>query len=286
VQPVVSVVVPVFNGMPYLPALTQSLLAQTYDNLELIFVEGGGSDSSTEYLASLGDSRIRLIQMPQGTTAAENWTAASLAASGEFTKLICQDDLLHPNAIEKQVADLRDHPTAVMSIAQRDIVDAQGRRLYSRRGLAGLSPGLNRGNRAIRECYLRGTNVIGEPLAVLFRTEILKDSLPWVDENPLMLDLSMYAKVAPKGDVIARMESIGAFRVSGTSWSTQLARKQREQTKSWQESYAQSSEMPPSANERRQAALGRSFQVSLRRIAYAVLRVRGSLNSASTHERA
>ncbi len=273
-----SVVVPVFNGMPHLEALTTSLLAQTHRNLEIIFTEGGGSDTSLEFLESLSDPRIRVIQMPKGTSAADNWTAATREAGGEFTKLICQDDLLQPEAIRLQVADLVAHPTAVMAIARRDIVDARGKRLYAGRGLAGVKTGLQPGASVIKTCYLRGTNVIGEPLAVLFRTDPLKAALPWEDENPLMLDVSMYAKVAPGGDVVARFDSVGAFRVSSGSWSTRLASVQLQQTKDWQNEYA-SGQMPgPSLVERWRATAGRHLQVNARRAAYTVLRVRGALD--------
>jgi glycosyltransferase involved in cell wall biosynthesis len=278
VEPLVSVVVPVFNGLPHLRALTESLLAQTHTHLEIIFTEGGGTDASIDYLNAQTDPRIRVIQMPKGTSAAENWTAATMAASGEYTKLICQDDLLQPIAVMRQVADLEANPSAVMAVAKRDIIDAQGKRLYSNRGLSGVKAGLMNGDTAIRECYLRGTNILGEPLAVLFRTKNLQEALPWEDENPLMLDLSMYAKVAQKGDVIARMESVGAFRVSGASWSTRLAKQQLQQTKAWQGSFAQSAAIPPTAKEQRRASRGRVIQVNLRRMAYLVLRARGSLN--------
>jgi glycosyltransferase involved in cell wall biosynthesis len=264
--------------MPYLPALTESVLSQTYSNLEVVFSEGGGSDDSIDFLKRQNDPRIRIIQMPEGTGAAANWTAVSRVATGEFTKLICQDDLLYPDAISQQVADLTAHPKAVLAVAQRDIIDAHGNRRYSKRGLAGVDPGLIRGDDMLKQCYLRGTNILGEPLTVLFRTNNLKAALPWLDENPLMLDLTMYSKVASESDLVARLESVGAFRVSGASWSTKMARNQREQTKSWQESYATTAENPPTSIERLQAATGRTLQVNLRRVAYAVLRARGALN--------
>jgi len=284
VQPLVSVVVPVFNGMPHLVALTESLLAQTYPNLEIVFSEGGGSDSSAEYLSTIDDPRVRVISMPPGTSAAQNWTAATMAAEGEFTKLICQDDLITPTAIEQQVRDLVQNPVAVMAIAKRDIVDARGKTLYRARGLAGL-PG-NRtsvpGADLIRTCYLQGTNVIGEPLAVLFRTDSLKAAMPWRDENPLMLDLSTYERVAPTGEVALRWESVGAFRVSTSSWSTRIAQQQIEQTKAWQEQYSATATPPVTPAEKRRASLGRRKQTTLRRIAYIVLRARGSLRTESS----
>lgn len=279
--PLVSVVVPVFNGMPHLVDLVDSLLAQDYPDVEFIFSEGGGTDSSAEFLSSITDSRVEVLHQPKGTGAAENWTRVTRAARGEFTKLICQDDILYRGALGRQVLDLSTHPEAVMAIARRDIIDAHGRVVFRNRGLAGLHEPVLYGETVIRTCYLYGTNVIGEPLAVLFRTAALRDALPWDDSNPLMLDLSMYSRVAPRGAVVARHESIGAFRVSESSWSTRVARQQLKQTKNWQEQFAINARVRPTRLERLRAGLGRHLNVGLRRAAYAVLRFRGALSRST-----
>ena len=278
-QPLVSVVVPVFDGLPYLPVLTNSLLAQTYPNLEIVFSEGGSRDDSPGFLRQLDDPRVRVIGQPKGTSAAQNWTAASQAATGQFTKLVCQDDLLYPTAIEEQVQDLAAHPDAAMAIAARDIVDAHGRTIVRQRGLAGLKGGYLSGEQVMHTCYRQGTNVVGEPLAVLFRTDDLKEALPWRDDNPLMLDLSMYAKIARRGDVVIRRNSVGAFRVSNASWSTRLARKQLEQTARWQNEYRAANRNDISRIDQTRALVGRHMQTNLRRIAYALLSARGRLES-------
>jgi len=284
VTPLVSVVVPVFNGLPHLRELTDSLLAQTYGNLEIVFSEGGSSDGSPEYLEGIKDPRVRVVTQ-EGTGAAGNWTVATQAATGTFIKLICQDDLLNPDAIAKQVQDLEKHPDAVMAIAQRDIIDARGRVLYSARGLAGLKGNVRPGADVIRTCYLQGTNVIGEPHMVLFRSEALKSALPWDDSNPLMLDLSMYAKVAPTGNVAMRHESIGAFRVSASSWSTRLVKLQLLQTKQWQREYAKTAVPAVTMQQELRAFAGRHIQTALRRAAYRVLKAKGAFSSddAKTH---
>lgn len=279
--PRVSVVVPVFNGMPYLRDLTTSLLQQTFTDTEIVFSAGGGADDSLEFLKSIDDHRVRVIEQPQGTSAAGNWTAATQAAQGEFTKLICQDDLLYPTAIAEQVSDLDQHPDAVMAIATRDIVDAHGTTRFQGRGLAGLDPNATTlaGSTVIRACYLAGTNVIGEPLAVLFRTPILLQHMPWRDDNPLMLDLTLYERVAPHGQVVIRRNPVGAFRVSGASWSTRLAKEQGEQTERWQENFAAHANPAITAAESRRAALGRRRQILTRRLAYTVLGWRGALDT-------
>jgi glycosyltransferase involved in cell wall biosynthesis len=274
-----SVVVPVYNGMPHLTELTRSLLAQSYANLEIIFSEGGSTDGSAEFLATLDDPRVRVITPGNAVGAAANWTAASRAAAGDYVKLVCQDDLLGPEAVALQVLDLDAEPSAVMAIAQRDIVDASGSVLYARRGGAGLSAGLMRGSDVVRACYLAGTNVIGEPLAVLFRREPFLDALPWDDRNPLVLDLMFYAAVAKAGDVVVRKESIGAFRVSGSSWSTRLVSVQREQFEQWQREYEASLPTPPGTAARARARVGLHTQALLRRGAYRWLRMKGSFHS-------
>lgn len=264
--------------MPHLKDLTRALLAQTYPDLEIVFSEGGSTDGSAEFLATLDDPRVRVIT-PDAPGAARNWTAATEAAQGEFIKLVCQDDLITPDAITKQVEDLDAHPTAVMAFAPRDIIDAKGNVLYAKRGCQGLKPGRHNGATVIRDCYLKGANIIGEPLTVLFRRDPLLQSMPWDDSNPLMLDVTQYAKVAPQGDVVVRDESIGAFRVSNSSWSTRLANVQREQFARWQHDYAESQTPSPNTLSRTRAWLGMEKNVVMRRAAYTVLRMKGAFES-------
>jgi len=279
----VSVVVPVFNGLPHLRELTESLLAQDYPDLEIVFSEGGSTDGSPAYLASITDPRVRVVTAPPNSGAAGNWTHASEAANGEFIKLVCQDDLIRPFAVSRQVAALEAHPPAVMAIAQRDIVDANGTVLYPSRGTAGLGAGVVSGRRVIRTCYLQGTNVIGEPLAVLFRREPFLASMPWDDSNPLVLDLLMYEKVAALGDVVVDKTSLGGFRVSTSSWSTRLAGVQRQQFEKWQADYAASASPTPTATERSRAKAGVWTQTMLRLGAYKWLSMKGSFRSSDAH---
>ena len=280
-HPLVSVVVPVFNGLPYLESLMDALKRQTYPNMEIVVSEGGGADGSLAYLRSLEMPNLSIVTQPRGTSAADNWTAATRAAQGDFIKLVCQDDIIFPDAITQQVGDLLTHPSAVMATARRDIIDAHGAVVFRDRGLVGVSQATGTtmaGSDLIRRCYLAGTNIIGEPLAVLFRADALRAAMPWRDDNPLMLDLSTYERVAPRGDVVIRRNSVGAFRVSSSSWSTGIAGEQLRQTRAWQVAYERAAHPKPSPLQRLQAKLNAYRQVNLRRAAYTFLRLRGSLS--------
>jgi len=277
--PIVSVVVPVFNGMAHLPQTVDSILHQTHADLDVVLVDGGSTDGSRDWISSVDDPRVRVELMPSGTSAADNWTAASLAAHGEFVKLLCQDDILNPQAIEHQVEDLLAHPSASFAVAQRDIVDANGRMLYPRRGCAGLPAGLVDGPTALRASYLHGTNIFGEPLVILFRRGPLEAALSWNDERPFILDLELYTRVLLQGPIVVRRESIGAFRVSSSSWSTRLMRSQTEQLRSWQHEVAGTLTPAPGTWQRARAEWAVRQQSILRRGAYRVLKLRGTFRS-------
>lgn len=276
---VVSVVIPVFNGMAHLPAAVESVLNQTHGDLDVVLVDGGSTDGSREWIYGVLDARVRSLSMPPGITAADNWTEASLAAQGDYVKLLCQDDVLYSSSIADQVADLESHPEALFAVAQRDIVDVDGRMLYRNRGCSGLPNGLVSGQRALRSAYLHGTNIFGEPLTVLFRRHVLNAALRWNDDRPFLLDLELYTRVLQQGPIAVRRASVGAFRVSSSSWSTQLVRDQSVQFEHWQREVAQVLDPKPRLIQRFQAGAMRHQQTLLRRAAYRVLKVRGAFYS-------
>ena len=279
-NPLVSVVIPVFNGLPYLREACASVIAQSYRNLELVLVDGGSSDGSDAWIRTLGaEAPFPIVTefLPSGTTAAENWTRATELGSGEFIKLLCQDDVIYPDAIAKQLRLLHEFPSAAMAVGQRDIISASGKVIYRNRGCSGLPDGTTGGEAALHIAYKRAINIFGEPLAVLFRRENLLNNLPWNDRHPFMLDLEMYERVLTNGIVAVEHTPIGAFRVSSQSWSTRLSDQQKAQFAGWQSDFAARSRHHVSAPERRAAHRNLDIQTLLRSLAYRWLRLRKDL---------
>ena len=269
-QPLVSIVIPAFNGLPYIEQAYKSCLAQAYPNIEVCISDGGSTDGTIEWIRSL-PSTVRRDFLPSGTSAADNWTHATRMASGDFIKLLCQDDLIYPNAISHQVDDLLTNPAASMAIAQRDVISASGKNLYRNRGLHGLAPGVHSGRDVLKSVYLGGTNMLGEPHVVLFRRDQILAAMPWHSRRHYSLDLDTYTSVLEPTSAFAivRKESIGAFRVSTSSWSTRLVSSQLEQLAAWQHEYEERSLPRPLTRVRARAAL--YTQHVLRMLAYSWL---------------
>lgn len=127
--PRVSVLLPVYNGLPYLPAAVESVLAQTYTDFELVAVDDGSTDGSGAWLdaAAARDARVRVVRQPNaGIVAALNRGLA--ACRGEFVARMDADDRCYPERLERQVAFLDAHPAVGAVGSGSDVQTPEGLR--------------------------------------------------------------------------------------------------------------------------------------------------------------
>ncbi len=105
----VTIVVPVFNASRFLADCLDSILAQTYENIEVIIVNDGSNDSSAEIITHymILDKRIKYIhQKNMGVSAARN--SGITSALGKYITFVDADDKLHRNAIETMTGIMRE----------------------------------------------------------------------------------------------------------------------------------------------------------------------------------
>lgn len=273
----VSVVIPVYNGLRFLPQAIASVENQTHAPIQMVLVDGGSTDGSREWIRDYaGRCKVDVDFLPPGSSARATWTRASELATGDFVTLLCQDDVLYPNGIACQVEVMQRSPQASMVSARRDLIDAAGRVLRHNYGAPGIDTGTYPGAELLALAYKRAGNIFGEPLAVMFRRTALEQHLPWVDTHPFMLDLDMYARVLQHSFGAISHETVGAFRISSSSWSTSLASKQNRQFAKWQRVLSQ--QLPHLGRSARiEGAINRHRQSALRRLAYTWLGITGRL---------
>ncbi len=228
-MPRISVVVPTYNNAAYVDETVQSILRQSYRDFELVIADHASSDGTWNRLQRYADDpRVRLLQTEAGGGAERNWNRVSRAATGEWVKLVCGDDLLRPDCLAEQVQALDDSPGAhdvTLVSSPRAVIDAQGRQVVRGLGLAGLRNQMN-GSEAIRRAVRRGTNIFGEPCATMLRRDVLERSGWWDGRRGYFIDEATYFKVLRCGDVLAVPKTLSAFRLSATQWSVRLANQQ------------------------------------------------------------
>lgn len=200
-SPVVSVVMPVYNGGPYLRPAVKSILAQTLGDFELIAVDDGSKDDSLSVLREFaaGDPRVRVISRPNtGIVGALDDGLA--AARGEFIARMDSDDLSTPDRFEKQVKFLREHPDHVLVGSQVLLIDPNGLALCAKRDT-------EYAHDAIDAAHLAGRWPLVHPTVMMRRAAIeriggYRAKYQWLEDLDLFLRLAETGKLANLPDVL------------------------------------------------------------------------------------
>ena len=108
-KPLVSVEMAAYNAERFIGRAIDSVLAQTYKNIELLIIDDGSTDGTADVVASHNDKRIRYIRLPHRNCAVAR-NRAIAEAKGEYLLCVDSDDLIEAEYIEKMVACAERHP--------------------------------------------------------------------------------------------------------------------------------------------------------------------------------
>jgi len=123
----VSVVIPVYNSEKFLAESIESVLNQSYENIEIITIDDGSTDSSSKILQKYSDKIIILSQKNQGLALALK--AGISKMNGKWFKWLSPDDVLFPNAIETLVKTAKKFPNNTIIYSNWDLIDQSGKKL-------------------------------------------------------------------------------------------------------------------------------------------------------------
>lgn len=110
----VSVVIPVYNGMPKIKLAVASLLQQTYVDWEAIIIDDGSTDGTAEYLDLLSDPRIVVHHFEKNRGRPYARQKALEMASGDYLAMLDADDFYAPDKLELQVRIMEDNPDVAL----------------------------------------------------------------------------------------------------------------------------------------------------------------------------
>ncbi|MGE4288401.1 MAG: glycosyltransferase family 2 protein [Salinivirgaceae bacterium] len=125
--PLVTVLMPCYNALPYLPEALESIINQTYTNLEILCINDGSTDETGEVLEryAKSDSRIRVIHNSENIKLIKTLNKGIDIATGEYIARMDADDIALPQRIETQLRYLETHNhTAIISSGFMRITEA------------------------------------------------------------------------------------------------------------------------------------------------------------------
>jgi len=134
----VSIIIPSYNHLAYIPKAVDSVLGQTHSDLELIIVDDGSKDKSLEYLESLIDPRVRLVA--QENAGAHNAINRGLGmAKGDYLAILNSDDIFHPERLAICI-DRLTRTDAELVATWIEVIDQDGKALGVKEGWHNMLP--------------------------------------------------------------------------------------------------------------------------------------------------
>lgn len=219
--PLVSVLIPTHNRPDYLREAVQSARAQSWVNVDIVISDNGSSDASREALADLlaADPRIRYFRCPERTHYLDNWLHALAQARGDYLNFLMDDDLFHPQKVERMVGILEANPDVAFVTSFRQLIDAQGRDLPALPetqplfGSDAVVQGKALGDRVLQ----MGGNVIGEPTTVMLRRAELGAGFGFFcgRQYQVLSDVATWLGLMQGRRVVYLREALSKFRLHG-----------------------------------------------------------------------
>jgi hypothetical protein len=210
-RPLVSVVLPVYNGRQFLSQAIESILRQTFDDFELILVDDGSTDSTPRIIAEYTrqDRRVRALRQENGGLVAALNVGCSIAR-GPYLARMDADDVASPERLCKQVGFLDQQPQVGVLGAGIVVVAEDDRRLFS--------VSYPRSDAAIRRALAAG-NAFAHP-AVMMRASIFHASggyraaFSHAEDYDLWLRMSEHCALANLAEPLLRYR----FHAAGVSF--------------------------------------------------------------------
>ncbi|MBO6051290.1 MAG: glycosyltransferase family 2 protein [Bacteroidales bacterium] len=218
-NPLVSICIPCYNAQGTIGKTIQSVLNQTYTDLEIIISDNDSTDQTIKVVRQIQDERIKLFINDTNIGMARNFQAAISHATGKYIKCLCADDIITPDCIEKQVNTFLSHPNdkIVMVAAEKYVINKNNKVLF-KKPFPGKA-GLHNGKKAIKKSFLHGTSIFGEPGCIMFDHETAKktDEFSIEDSLSYVMDFNFYCQLLQFGNLFVIKEPLFSFRVINTS---------------------------------------------------------------------
>jgi glycosyltransferase involved in cell wall biosynthesis len=237
--PLVSVCIPTYLGANFIRKTIESVLQQSYSNIEIWVVDDSSPDSTRSVVSGLRDERIKYIRNPINLGPQGNWNKCLDLACGKYFMILPHDDLLAEDSLRQQVSVLESDDARAIALVfgSRQLIDPSGKTLMTRRP-SRLSEGRISGHDLIRHCIRAGTNQIGEPGNVLSRAELVGRLGGYDASFPYVIDLDFWFRLLQHGDGYYTATPTSSFRLLPSSWSVAIGGKQYRDFKGIVDKYA------------------------------------------------
>ncbi|MFB2895267.1 glycosyltransferase [Aerosakkonemataceae cyanobacterium BLCC-F50] len=213
-MPLVSVIIPIFNGEKTIRDTIESVINQTFSNWELIAIDDGSQDATLDIVSSIKDSRLKVFSYPNaGAPTSRNRGFSH--SEGEFIAFLDADDCWTPDKLEAQLKALQENPDAAVAYSWSDFVDESGS--FLRQGSHSTVSGNVYEKLLLADFLDNGSNP-------LIRRQAFMEVGGFDESLPAGQDWDLYLRLAARYNFVVVPVSQILYRVSANSISSNVMR--------------------------------------------------------------
>jgi glycosyltransferase involved in cell wall biosynthesis len=228
-SPLISVIIPVYNGELTIEQAVRSVLNQTFLDIELIVINDGSTDSTLEILATLRDPRLKVFSYANsGLSASRNRGIEH--ACGEFISFIDADDRWTSDKLAAQINSLRENPEAAVAYSWTDFIDESGN---------SLGFGIHHTSNGYVFPDLLTFFFIGSGSNALIRKKVFDEVGRFDEKLTSAEDLDMFLRLATRYQFSVVPAPQVLYRITDSSMSRNVIRQETETLKVIDRTFAQ-----------------------------------------------
>lgn len=211
-RPLISVLMVNYNHGSTIGESVRSVLAQTYENLQVIIVDDGSTDSSVDVIREIGDERIELycLEKNRHISYATNYGFAKVR--GEYLARIDSDDVWYPEKLEIQMKFMEENPEYKVCFSWIDLIDEDGRDINEEsRELLGLFETSFRGQSDCLHTFFFLGNCLSHP-SVLMETGVMRETGDFRLAYMQLHDFDYWVRIAKRYPIYVLPKRLLAMR--------------------------------------------------------------------------
>lgn len=231
-MPIISVILPVYNGERTIQETIVSVLRQTFSDFELIVINDGSQDSTLDIVKRIPDPRLKIVSYPNAGLAASRNRGIAQAVS-KYIAFIDADDLWTVDKLEAQFQALQNHPKAALAYSWTDFIDESSRFIHTGSHLTVNGDAY---------AHLLLVNFVENGSNPLIRKSILTQMGGFDESLSAAEDWDLWLRLAAKYPFVCVPKAQILYRVSLTSMTANVTRQKRETIKVIERAFAQAPE--------------------------------------------
>lgn len=219
-EPLVTVLMPVYNGEKYLREAIDSILNQTFQRFEFLIVDDGSSDNSISIIQTYSDPRIKLIRNEENLGISKTLNRGILAASCELIARMDADDISYPDRLQKQYDYFQEDPECALLSTWAKVITERNEHIRTEKYRSRFYY-----YNLTFECWMYHPTVMYRKSAVI---AVGMYSIPYAEDFELFWQLSRKYKIACLEEVLID------YRVTDQSLHQVIKKKEYDETMDWQ----------------------------------------------------